>query len=165
MHTLYYTQCGKLAKYFDGRFSVSKKLRYWIVVDNLNWFKVLDNVGFINPKTTVHLVPVILKHFAIWYGKLFAFAPWIFFTNVYLCSPQFFHFPFTTCTEVFWVLVNIWRLYSRYALYHRYNILDLESEIVIETLVNESFSFLPLLCQFKRLRMRFYAHFELYRFL
>ena len=41
------------------------------------------------------------------YGKLFAFAPWIFFTNVYLCSPQFFHFPFTTCTEVFWVLVNI----------------------------------------------------------
>ena len=84
MHTLYYTQCGKLAKYFDGRFSVSKKLHYWIVVHNLNWFKVLNNVGFINPKTTVHLVPVILKHFAIWYGKLFAFAPWIFSCNVYL---------------------------------------------------------------------------------
>ena len=48
---------------------------------------------------------------------------------------------------------------GRYALYHRYNILDLESEVVIETSVNESFSFLPLLCQFKRLRMRFYAHF------
>ena len=120
----------------------------------LTWFKVLHNVGFINPKTTVHrldsklfqlfrfsildffllvwaeincTVHVVLpkwlinqttgvksllfwikywkfwkfsamiffyygkninlkisKHFAIWYGKFFTFASWIFSCNVYL---------------------------------------------------------------------------------
>ena len=30
----------------------------------------------------------ISKHFAIWYGKLFAFAPWIFSYNVYLLPPK-----------------------------------------------------------------------------
>ena len=31
------------------------------------------------------------------------------------------------------MLVNIWRLYSRYAVYYKYNITDLESEVLIET--------------------------------
>ena len=51
------------------------------------------------------------------------------------------------CTEVIWVLVNIWRLFSIYVVYNRYEILDLESEVLIEASVNETFSNLPLLCR------------------